>query len=69
MQKEYKQFSAYILAAEYAWSGQTISPEQLPYQADEVFARAWNPTVGGDVHVLEALSISRRSRISNPRSN
>jgi hypothetical protein len=44
MQRDFNQFSAYILAAEYAWSGQAIAPSELAYQADEVFARAWNPT-------------------------
>ena len=39
MQKEFKQFSAYILAAEYAWSGQETLPDDLPYRADEVFVR------------------------------
>jgi hypothetical protein len=43
MHKEFKQFSAYILAAEYAWSGQETLPDDLPYRADEVFARAFNP--------------------------
>ena len=37
MEKEFKQFSAYILAAEYAWSGQETLPDDLPYRADEVF--------------------------------
>lgn len=43
MHKELRQFSAYILAAEYAWSGQTIAADQLPYRVDEVFAEAMNP--------------------------
>ncbi|HEX8524374.1 MAG TPA: beta-N-acetylhexosaminidase [Tepidisphaeraceae bacterium] len=43
MEREAKQFPAYILAAEYAWSGDSPPPDQLPYRADEVLARALNP--------------------------
>ena len=55
MQKEFKQFSAYVLAAEYAWNADAPPPEQLTWDADTVFAAAFNPTPilthrrGGDV--------------------
>lgn len=47
---EYKQFVAYLLAAEYAWTGSNRhvrdaahpdAPNTLPYVASDVFARLW----------------------------
>lgn len=43
LDEELKQFSAYILAAEYAWSGKSPPPDELPWRADEVLTRALNP--------------------------
>lgn len=39
--KEARQFHAFVLAAEYAWSARPESPGQLPYRAAEVFRRAY----------------------------
>lgn len=36
------QFTAYVLAAEYAWSSGKTSLEKLPYQADGAFFSQWN---------------------------
>jgi hypothetical protein len=36
-----RQYSAFILAAEYAWSGRSERPEQLPYDAATQFRRAY----------------------------
>ncbi|MBV9851889.1 MAG: beta-N-acetylhexosaminidase [Armatimonadetes bacterium] len=36
-----RQFVAFILAAEYAWSGRATPPEQLPYDPDRVFTAAY----------------------------
>lgn len=50
LDEEFKQFTAYVLAAEYAWSGTTLHPrlpdkpatsDTLPYTAAEVFTRAY----------------------------
>jgi len=41
--REMRQFAAYILAAEYAWSSDSPAPADLPWRAEEVFARAINP--------------------------
>lgn len=43
MLKAIHQFSAMVYAADYAWSGRTERIEELPYRADEVFARMYNP--------------------------
>lgn len=63
-----KQFSAYILAAEYAWSADSPSPDELPYNPDEVFrskmaSRGPQPhpspgfTVGLDLPSLSARNV------------
>jgi len=39
---ERRQFTAFVLAAEYAWSGRTETPDRLPYQFDQVFERAYS---------------------------
>ncbi len=45
LQSELRQFTAYILAAEYAWNADVAPPpEQLPYHADDVFIRSMNPS-------------------------
>ncbi|MGC8668892.1 MAG: glycoside hydrolase family 20 zincin-like fold domain-containing protein [Chthonomonadales bacterium] len=41
LKQEFRQFSAFILAAEYAWSGIALKPDQLPYRPEEVFKDAW----------------------------
>jgi hypothetical protein len=46
LQDEFRQFSAFILAAEYAWSGNSLQPDQLPYRAGEVFKDAWREEFG-----------------------
>jgi hypothetical protein len=38
--REFKQFAAYSLAAEYAWSADSPPPDKLTWSADEVIARA-----------------------------
>src|SRR4051794_8509785 len=46
LQSELRQFTAYILAAEYAWNADIAPPpDQLPYRADDVFIRSLNPSV------------------------
>ncbi|MBX3095843.1 MAG: hypothetical protein KF812_03195 [Fimbriimonadaceae bacterium] len=37
----FPQFAAYLLAAEYAWSGRQDRPEQLPYKVTEVLKRMY----------------------------
>jgi hypothetical protein len=41
--RDLRQFSAMILAAEYAWSGRPEEPDRLPYDAGEEFIRAYFP--------------------------
>lgn len=41
MVKAIDQFSAYVLAAEYAWSGREDLPSRLPYDAGEVLRRMY----------------------------
>jgi hypothetical protein len=41
MRGDLKQFSAFVLAAEYAWSGRKDPPAQLGYDPKEVFKRAY----------------------------
>lgn len=43
LKASFNQFSAIILAAEYAWNSGKTDLEHLPYNADEEFHRAWNP--------------------------
>ena len=43
LRDDFKQFAAYILAAEYAWSGDSPPPDQLPYRVEDVFKRAFKP--------------------------
>ena len=62
LDEEYRQFTAYVLAAEYAWSGTDLHPllpvhnrdvkklpaaSALPYSAASVFARAYRGTQDG----------------------
>jgi hypothetical protein len=39
MVRNLDQLSAYVLAAEYAWSGRTLAPDRLPYDPAEVVRR------------------------------
>lgn len=39
MIREFPQFAAYLLAADYAWSGRTETVDKLPYQAEAVLQR------------------------------
>ena len=41
MKSELRQFTAFVLAAEYAWSGRKESPAQLGYDPKEVFLKAY----------------------------
>lgn len=41
MIREYHQFAAYILAADYAWSGRTELPAELPYDPADVLTRLY----------------------------
>ena len=41
MKSELRQFTAFVLAAEYAWSGRKESPSQLGYDPKEVFLKAY----------------------------
>ena len=38
----WNQYWAYLLAAEYAWSGQTIPSSELPYDAGQIFMDLWS---------------------------
>lgn len=40
----FDQYKAFILAAEYAWNGNEISLEDLPYKPDVEFRKQWNRT-------------------------
>lgn len=44
MRSELQQFTAFVLAAEYAWSGRKESPAQLGYDPQEVFRKAYART-------------------------
>jgi hexosaminidase len=44
MRSELQQFTAFVLAAEYAWSGRKESPAQLGYDPKEVFRKAYART-------------------------
>ncbi len=41
MKDQLQQFTAFVLAAEYAWSGRNESPSQLGYDPKEVFRKAY----------------------------
>jgi hypothetical protein len=41
MKRELDQFAAYVIAADYAWSGRSDPPAQLGYDAREIFRRAY----------------------------
>ena len=41
MKSQLQQFTAFVLAAEYAWSGRKESPSQLGYDPKEVFLKAY----------------------------
>jgi hypothetical protein len=43
LDRQLRQFSAYILAAEYAWSDNSPAPDKLPWRADEVLIRSLQP--------------------------
>lgn len=44
LKASFNQFSAFILAAEYSWNSGKTDLEHLPYNWDEEFRRAWNPS-------------------------
>jgi hexosaminidase len=41
IQKQTEQFAAYVLAADYAWSGRNESPDKLGYDPKEIFLKAY----------------------------
>lgn len=41
LKQEFQQFTAFVLASEYAWSGNPLQPDKLPYRPEEVFKDAW----------------------------
>jgi hypothetical protein len=43
LDQSFNQFSAIILAAEYAWNSGKTSLDRLPYKPDEEFRRQWDP--------------------------
>lgn len=43
LRSEMRQFSAFVLAAEYAWSGRTEAPDDLPYKPAAEFLAAMGP--------------------------
>ena len=43
LDRDPKQFAAYVLAAEYAWSADSPPPDQLPWRAERVLADAMHP--------------------------
>lgn len=43
IKENFKQFSAFILAAEYAWNSGKTDLDHLPYNHDEEFRRQWTP--------------------------
>jgi hypothetical protein len=42
LEKEFKQFSAMVLAAEYAWNSGNTKVEELPYRAEDAFQDEWD---------------------------
>ena len=64
LKKELRQFSAYVLAAEYAWSMREELPEDLPYEPDTVFAEAYfaesaSPQDGALIDLSRAVNHNR----------
>jgi hypothetical protein len=45
MRSELQQFTAFVLAAEYAWSGRKESPSQLGYDPKEVFRKLYSEPI------------------------
>lgn len=43
IRENFRQFSAFVLAAEYAWNSGKTDLDHLPYSADEEFRRQWTP--------------------------
>ncbi len=52
MEQSFEQFSAMVLAAEYAWNSGKTGLDHLPYRWDEEFRRQWNP--GAEDHAMRA---------------
>ncbi len=59
------QFSAFVLAAEYAWSNNSPSPDALPYSPDDLFLDLYErrrltarPQTGFAVDISEAMNIT-----------
>jgi hexosaminidase len=46
IKRELEQFAAYVIAADYAWSGRRDPPAQLGYDAREIFRRAYQGKFG-----------------------
>jgi hypothetical protein len=45
LKTEMRQFVAFILAAEYAWSGNPLPPDRLPYRAEQIFKELWRDPI------------------------
>jgi hypothetical protein len=61
----FPQFSAFVLAAEYAWSNNSPPPDQLPYSPDDLFVDLFErrpltarPRAGFALDLSEAMNIS-----------
>lgn len=61
----FQQFSAFVLAAEYAWSSDSPPPDQMPYSPDEVFIDLYErrplvarPQSGFALDLSEAMNLT-----------
>jgi hexosaminidase len=52
LEESFNQFSAMVLAAEYAWNSGKTDLDHLPYRWDDEFRRQWNPEV--EDHAMRA---------------
>ncbi len=66
------QFSAFVLAAEYAWSNNSPSPDALPYSPDDLFLDLYErrqltprPQPGFAVDISEAMNITAMQTDAN----
>ena len=64
MERDFYQFTAFILAAEYSWSDRTEAPADLPYEAADIYnatyePRDLRPQTGYTVDLKEAQTIDR----------
>ncbi|WP_432800060.1 glycoside hydrolase family 20 zincin-like fold domain-containing protein [Poriferisphaera sp. WC338] len=56
----FKQFSAHVLSAEYAWGSRKETPDQLPYAAGDIFNKLYTPptiqTTSGNLIDLNSIA-------------